>query len=128
MLIGRILTEMRTRTPDKIALWFGERSWTFAELDDATDRIAANLSAAGVRAGDRVGLFFPNCSELVLGYFGCFKLGAIAVAMNYRYRQPEARYALEHSYFVPPAVLALPEESPPVLLQKTCAVSGRRAA
>jgi acyl-CoA synthetase (AMP-forming)/AMP-acid ligase II len=92
-----MLTEMRTRTPDKIALWFGERSWTFAELDDATDRIAANLSAAGVRAGDRVGLFFPNCSELVLGYFACFKLGAIAVAMNYRYRQPEARYALEHS-------------------------------
>lgn len=38
------------------------------------------------------------------------------------------RYALEHSYFVLPAVLALPEESPPVLLQKACAASGRRAA
>jgi hypothetical protein len=38
------------------------------------------------------------------------------------------RYALEHSYFVSPAVLALPEESPPVLLQKARAVSTRRAA
>jgi hypothetical protein len=38
------------------------------------------------------------------------------------------RYALEHSYFVSPAVLALPEESPPVLLQKACATAGRRAA
>lgn len=92
-----MLRETRRRTPDKIALWFGERGWTYAELDDATDRIAANLSAAGVRAGDRIGLFFPNCAELVLSYFACFKLGAIAVAMNYRYRQPEARYALEHS-------------------------------
>jgi hypothetical protein len=38
------------------------------------------------------------------------------------------RYALEHSYFIPPTVLALPEESPPVLLEKLCAASGRRAA
>jgi acyl-CoA synthetase (AMP-forming)/AMP-acid ligase II len=97
MLIGRMLTETRQRTPDKIALWFGERSWTYAELDDATQRIAAGLSAAGVRAGARVALFLPNCPELVLGYFACFKLGAIVVPLNYRYRQAEARYALEHS-------------------------------
>jgi acyl-CoA synthetase (AMP-forming)/AMP-acid ligase II len=97
MLIGRMLTETRQRTPDRIALWFGERSWTYAELDDATDRIAAALSAASVRAGERVALFLPNCPELVLGYFACFKLGAVAVPLNYRYRQAEARYALEHS-------------------------------
>jgi len=97
MLIGRMLTETRRRTPDKIALWFGERSWTYAELDDATDRLAAALAADGVRAGDRVATFLPNCPELVLAYFACFKLGAIVVALNYRYRQAEARYALEHS-------------------------------
>jgi acyl-CoA synthetase (AMP-forming)/AMP-acid ligase II len=97
MLIGRILTETRRRTPDKIALWFGERGWTYAELDDATNRIAAALSAAGVRSGDRVAVFLPNCPELVLGYFACFKIGAIVVPLNYRYRQAEARYALEHS-------------------------------
>src|SRR5262245_27606055 len=97
MLIGQMLTETRRRTPDKVALWFGERSWTYAELDDATDRIAAALSAAGVRAGDRVAVFLPNCPELVLGYFACFKLGAVVVPLNYRYRQDEARYALEHS-------------------------------
>jgi acyl-CoA synthetase (AMP-forming)/AMP-acid ligase II len=97
MLIGRTLTETRRRTPGKVALWFGERGWTYAELDDATDRIAAALSAAGVRAGERVALFLPNCPELVLGYFACFKLGAVTVPLNYRYRQAEARYALEHS-------------------------------
>src|SRR6516165_3389972 len=97
MLIGQMLTETRWRAPDKTALWFGERSWTYAELDDVTNGIAAAMSAAGVLAGDRVALFMPNCPELVLGYFACFKLGAIAVPMNYRYRQAEARYALEHS-------------------------------
>jgi acyl-CoA synthetase (AMP-forming)/AMP-acid ligase II len=95
--MGRMLGQTRERTPDKVALWFGERSWTFAELDDVTDRLAAGLAAAGVRAGDRVALFMPNCPELLLGYFGCFKLGAITVPLNYRYREAEARYALEHS-------------------------------
>jgi long-chain acyl-CoA synthetase len=97
MLIGRMLTETRQQTPDKVALWFGERSWTYAELDDGTDRIAAALAASGVRSGDRVALFLPNCPELVQSYFACFKIGAIVVPLNYRYRQPEARYALEHS-------------------------------
>src|SRR5690349_6086859 len=97
MLLGRMLTQTSRRTPDKVALWFGERSWTYAELDGATDRIASGLSAAGVRAGERVALFLPNCPELVLGYFACFKLGAVAVPLNYRYRQDEARYALGHS-------------------------------
>lgn len=97
MLIGRMLTETRQRTPGKIALWFGEQSWTYTELDDATDRIATALSDAGVRAGERVALFLPNCPELVLGYFACFKIGAIVVPLNYRYRRSEARYALENS-------------------------------
>lgn len=97
MLIGQILRDSRKRTPDKIALWFGKKSWTYTELDDATDRIAASLWAAGVRPGERVALFLPNCPELVQGYFACFKTGAITVPLNYRYRQEEARYALEHS-------------------------------
>src|SRR4051794_37297971 len=97
MLIGQMLSETRRRTPDKIALWFGERSWTYAELDDATQRIAAALASAGVRAGERMAVFMPNCPELVLSYFACFKIGAIVVPLNYRYRQDEARYALEHS-------------------------------
>jgi hypothetical protein len=38
------------------------------------------------------------------------------------------RYALEHSYFVAPEALALPEESPPALLERACAASRRAAA
>src|SRR5436305_10019902 len=97
MLIGRILGAAHQRAPEKIALWFGTRSWTYAELDDVSDRVAGGLAAAGVRAGDRVAMFLPNCPELVLGYFACFKIGAIVVPLNYRYRQAEAHYALEHS-------------------------------
>jgi acyl-CoA synthetase (AMP-forming)/AMP-acid ligase II len=39
----------------------------------------------------------PNCPELIFSYLACFKLGAIAVPLNHRYRQLEAEYALAHS-------------------------------
>jgi acyl-CoA synthetase (AMP-forming)/AMP-acid ligase II len=97
MLLGQVLRHTRERTPDKVALHFGGRLWNYAALDDQTDRVAAGLAVAGVRPGYRVALLLPNCPELVLCYFGCFKLGAICVPLNYRYRQEEARYALEHS-------------------------------
>lgn len=97
MLLGPMLQESRKKWSDKVALWFGDRSWTYADLDDQTDRIAGALIAAGVRVGDRVAVFMPNCPELLLTYFGCFKIGAITVPLNYRYKQPEAQYALQHS-------------------------------
>src|SRR5947209_8362373 len=97
MLLGEMLTDARRHWPNKIALWFQDKGWTYTELDETTDRIAAALLAAGVHAGDRVALFLPNCPELVLAYFACFKVGALAVPLNYRYRQAEAEYAIKHS-------------------------------
>jgi long-chain acyl-CoA synthetase len=97
MLLGEILRTAARRDPAKVALWFGRTAWTYAELDDVTDRVAGGLTARGLGPGDRVGLFLQNCPELLFSYFACFKLGAIAVPLNYRYRQPEAHYALHHS-------------------------------
>jgi long-chain acyl-CoA synthetase len=97
VLLGQILHATRQRCPEKIALHFDRQCWTYAALDDATERIAGALHAAGVRAGDRVALFMPNCPELLLSYFACFALGAITVPLNYRYRQEEAHYAIAHS-------------------------------
>lgn len=97
MLMGEMLQRTQDEHPDRVALRFGNRSWTYAELDEQTERMAKALWAFGVRPGDRVALFLPNCPELVLSYFGCFKIGAATVPLNYRYRQGEARYALEHS-------------------------------
>ena len=97
MLLGHVLKQSRKRWPEKVALWFGGKPWTYTELDDITDRIAGALAAKGIQAGDRVAVFVPNCPELLFTYLACFKLGAAAVPLNYRYRQLEAEYALDHS-------------------------------
>ncbi len=97
MIFGQVLRTTRERNPGKTALIVGGKQWTYAELDDLTDRVAGGLFAAGVRADDRVALFMPNCPELIFSYLACFKLGAIAVPLNHRYRQMEAEYALAHS-------------------------------
>ena len=63
-------------------------------------------------------------------YLHTFPPGCVWVAMTdtCSHSVLRGRYALEHSYFVSPAVLALPEESPPVLLQKASTAPSRRAA
>jgi hypothetical protein len=63
-------------------------------------------------------------------YLHTFPPGSVWVAITdtCSHAVLRGRYALEHSYFVSPTVLALPEESPPALLQKARTESGRRAA
>lgn len=97
MRTAEMLRETRERTPEKLALVFGDQRWTYAELDDVTDAVAARLVAAGVHADDRVVFWMPNCPELFFSYLACFKIGAIAVPLNHRYKLPEAQYSIAHS-------------------------------
>lgn len=97
MNIPAALNHSRNRNPQKPAIVAGERSWTYAELDDLTDNIAANLLIAGLQQGDRVAFHLLNGPELALGYIGCLKAGGIAVPINTRLKGPEIDYILRHS-------------------------------
>ena len=74
-----------------------KHTWTYAEVDTLTDRLATNLLAQGVEPGDRVALHMRVCPELVFSYYGCFKAGAIAVPINSRMGPSEIEYFLQHS-------------------------------
>jgi long-chain acyl-CoA synthetase len=95
--IPAALSLSRTRHPDKPAIVFGGRSWSYAEFDEATSTIARNLLNAGLERGDRVAFHLLNGPELALGYLGCLKAGAIAVPINTRLKGPEIDYILRHS-------------------------------
>jgi fatty-acyl-CoA synthase len=71
--------------------------WTYAELDEQVGRCARGLLAAGVRKGDRVGIWSPNNAEWVVVQFATAQIGAILVNVNPSYRRHELEYALRQS-------------------------------
>jgi long-chain acyl-CoA synthetase len=82
---------------DNVALTQGERRITYGGLLDLTEKMAAALSAAGVKKGDRVGLMLPNCPEYVIGFFGAMRIGAVATQVNPLYVGRELEHIFNNS-------------------------------
>ena len=87
--VWTLLADIAEETPGSPALIHGERIMSFAELLDAAGRVAQGLADLGVTPGDRVALWLPNVPAYPIFYFACVRLGAIAVAVNTRYRAVE---------------------------------------
>lgn len=68
--------------------------WTWAELRERADELAAGLLAMGLQPGDRVGIWAPNCSAWTLTQFATARAGLILVNINPAYRASELAYAL----------------------------------
>lgn len=68
--------------------------WTYAEFRERVDQLAKGLHASGVRKGDRIGIWAPNCAEWTLTQFATARLGAILVNINPAYRTHELAYVL----------------------------------
>ena len=73
---------------DKTFLSWGHDgpSWTFAEVDALTNRVANGLADLGVTKGDFVGILLPNCPEFIFSWFALTKLGAVEVAISDAYK------------------------------------------
>src|SRR5947209_5712906 len=83
--------------PDRTVLVFEDKQLTFSQLEDRTNRLANALSQRGVQRGDNVALLMYNRLEVVETWFGCHKLGACPVPINFRLAQPEVDYILDNS-------------------------------
>ncbi|MFN3149946.1 AMP-binding protein [Bremerella sp.] len=69
----------------KTALRGGDRTLSYGELDQGIQMVAAGLCQLGIGKGDRVAWYLPNCLEAVFVTLACYRIGAIAVPLNYRY-------------------------------------------
>jgi len=97
--IGASLRRVAAEHPDAEVLVDvpAGRRWTYATFDAETDTLARGLIAAGLAAGDRVGIWAPNCAEWVLLQYATAKAGIILVTINPAYRGHELGYALRQS-------------------------------
>lgn len=77
--------------------------WTFADLDAASDHLAAALQDAGVQANDRVLLLAENCAAAVSALHAAWKLGAVIIPFNARQTEAEVARIVRHA--TPAAVL-----------------------
>ncbi|MET0904481.1 MAG: AMP-binding protein [Tardiphaga sp.] len=78
----------------KPAVIFYGHVTTYGELDRQSDRFAALLREKGVRKGDRVAVFMPNCPQFHIVFFGILKLSAIHVPVSPLSRAFELAYEL----------------------------------
>ncbi len=106
------------RFADSPAILTHERAWTYADLDDASDGVAAGLAERGVAPGERVGLYCPNGADFVSCYLGILKAGACAVPINLLLPPTAVAFALNdagakalcfHAAFAEQAAAALAE-------------------
>jgi fatty-acyl-CoA synthase len=97
--IGENLERTIARVPDAEALVSCHQDirWTYAEFGDRVDRLACGMLEAGLRKGDRVGVWGPNVAEWTLTQYATAKLGVILVNINPAYRLSELQYALGQS-------------------------------
>ena len=84
-------------SPDRVALVFGDRSITYAELADRVARLADRLRVAGIGPGDRVAYLGPNHPAFVETMFATYAVGGVFVPLNFRLTAAEIDYQLADS-------------------------------
>jgi len=73
------------------------RRWSYEELQQSVRRLAAGLLRTGLRAGDRVGIWAPNCPEWTLTQYATAEIGVVLVTVNPAYRVHELEYVLNQA-------------------------------
>jgi len=96
-MLNLLLENTSAKFLDNSALIFEGKNFTYADLSGLTQRLAVSLQRRGINAGDRIAFLLPNCLEIVLCYYACFKIGAIAVPLNVRFGSGLLKHVINHS-------------------------------
>ena len=95
--LTELLAHRVARHPDRVALTFTERRWSYGEFQREVNRVVQGLHRLGITKGDRVAFLLPNCAEFLFSVFAVSQIGAVFVPLNPQYTADEAEYVLHHS-------------------------------
>jgi acyl-CoA synthetase (AMP-forming)/AMP-acid ligase II len=104
-----LLEVSATHHPNETAIRIAEtgETLTYREFDDRANQMAEALTELGVRRGDRVAMVLFNTIEFPTALYGCHKIDAIPVILNYRLSVGESRYIFDD---VNPEVIIFDED------------------
>lgn len=92
--VATLLERHAKSRPDRVAYWDSSRSVSYAELDRRTASIAANLTKAGLRDGDRIAIYLPNGVDWIEACYAALRAGAVVVPISYDAAEGEISYRL----------------------------------
>src|SRR5262245_49961508 len=91
------LTEAVAMYPDHTAIRLDDNVLTYAQLDEASGRVAGMLRSSGFQPGDRVGIMLPNVPAFAVVYYGVLRAGGVVVPMNPLLKEREVDYYVHDS-------------------------------
>ncbi len=95
--LADILRRSARRTPGKTAVICGGTTWSYAEFERISERVAVGLAGRGVGKGDRVAILARNSHAFAALRFALAQLGAVLVPINFMLKEPEVAYILRHA-------------------------------
>lgn len=95
--IYKFLQEAAELSPDNVATVFFDKKMKYGELWDKVLRFANSLHKLGVKKGDRIGIYLPNCPQFVIAFFAINRIGAMIVPFNTQYVDHELEYQTNDS-------------------------------
>jgi malonyl-CoA/methylmalonyl-CoA synthetase len=111
---------------DSVALEFEDRTFTFGEIDERSNRVARLFAERGLRVGDRLCVYLANSVEMIDVYLACVKLGVIFVPINILYRDREMAHILRDAE--PSAVVSDADFECPVPIWRPAELSTEAAS
>ncbi|MFJ9349985.1 fatty acyl-CoA synthetase [Streptomyces sp. NPDC101237] len=95
--VDGVLRRSARRTPARVALEYGERRWTYQELDDAVSRAASVLLGQGLTPGDRVAAYGHNSDAYLIAFLACARAGLVHVPVNQNLTGDDLAYLIGQS-------------------------------
>jgi fatty-acyl-CoA synthase len=95
--VDGVLRRSARRTPERVAIHYRDRSWTYAELDEAVSRAAQVLRSSGLAPGDRVGAYGHNSDAYLIGFLACARGGLVHVPVNQNLTGGDLAYIIEQA-------------------------------
>lgn len=97
MQIGSLIRRAAVQFGDAPCLTEGERTLSFRDFDEATDRLGNALVAKGLEPGDRVAVLLPNSIDCLIAYYAVFKAGLVRVQLNVRETLENHLYKIDYT-------------------------------
>ena len=97
MNVGNILRFACRNFPNKECLICDEERFTYSQLNERVNRLAAGLMDMGLRKGDNAAILLQNCSQYIEIYFALAKIGAVAVPLNFMLKGKGLEFLVNNS-------------------------------